>query len=149
MNKQEALNKFNEEYQQALRTQTFPQDQLPEGFDTWKHAAFQFMSVTAFQQTYGVSWMDYKVLMMKKGNFSLFEIAIICNTIEARSPSEVAQLLGEYNYYNVQDEVHKINVSWKKIVEPLKEAIQRKIEIMSNHAGAFKEGPLKFVKGNA
>jgi hypothetical protein len=129
MTKQEALQQFNQEFNEFLKTEIFPQDLLPEDFNELAHVAFQFESVASLQRAYGFSFPEYKVLVMKTKNYSLFELAAICNAIEMRSPWELSRYLKEMNYYTIQETVYDINLEWKKIVEPRRESMERKIHL--------------------
>jgi hypothetical protein len=131
MNKKEALEKFNQEFTHFLKTEIFPQELLPEEFHELAHVAFQFESVSSLEKSYGISFQEYKVLMMKEKNYSLFETAAICNTIEMRSPAEIARYVAKANYYTIQQAVYDINQEWKKIVDPVRESVERKIALAS------------------
>jgi hypothetical protein len=133
MNKQqEASKKFNEEFKKRLKEEKFPDELLPADFDRWKHASFQFESPLGMNQKYGISFQEYKVLLMKTNGFTLYEVLVIANTIEVRTPHEIGQMI-EANYYDVQAAIHEINKHWNTETETIRRSVETKIEIMTGH----------------
>jgi hypothetical protein len=146
MNKQQAIAKLNEEFQNRLKSDLFPQELLPESFNHWKNMSFQYESIYSLQKSYNLSFQEYKVLCMKQNKFTLYEVAIISNSIEMRTPNELDKWLEE-NYYSVQQEIYNINEQWKKIVDPMKQEIERKIAIMGGSQMPMTQRGLNIING--
>jgi hypothetical protein len=127
-----------------LKEEKFPDELLPVDFDRWKHAAFQFESPLGMNQKYGISFQDYKVVLMKKYGFTLFEVLVIANTIEVRTPHEIGHMV-EANYYDVQAAIHEINRHWNTQTETIRDSVERKIEIMTGHK--TQSGPTMAQRG--
>lgn len=147
MTKQEANQKFNVEFQDRIKATKFPDDLLPKNFDQWKHACLQFESPVTVRSA-GLSWHEYKVILMKNIGYSLFEMAILVNIIENKSPNQISPYICD-DYYDVQNEIETLSKKWQKIVEPIRLSVQKKIEIMSAPAGAMHSKPLKLITGEA
>lgn len=144
MTKAEAMQKFNEEFQSRIKEAKFPDELLPENFNQWKHAALQYESPVTVRSA-GLSWFEYKVILMKEIGYTLFEMAILSNIIENKSPNQIQAYITD-NYYDVQDAIEKIGTEWNKIVTPIRESVQKKIEIMSTAGGQYNTKPLTLQK---
>ena len=140
MNPKEAQQIFNDEYQKALKSTPFPDDLIPvqDRFDNVKHTCLQ----TESQITMGMSFPEYKVFVMKRKGYTLFEMAQLINMFQRKTP---ADFMGNPDYYDIQEQIHFAAIEWQKLVDPLKEAINRKIDIMANNVRGINGKPMKII----
>jgi hypothetical protein len=128
MTPKEAQGKFNSEFQHRLKTTPFPEALLPVGdLDQWKHHALQTESSISM----GMPFEEYKVFVMKKDGYTLFEAAVLFNIIEKKTPKE----LPFPDYYAIQEKIYQAGLKWQELTNPIREAIDKKIEIMANNVG--------------
>lgn len=147
MTRQEAQNLYQKEFVQKQKDIMFPDEDLPAGYNLWKHAACNFISIAFVRQNFVISWNEYKALLVKEKGFNIYEVAIINTILEFRTPQELHLLL-EDNYYTIQDQIIALNKKLMDIMKPHDEAIARRIEIMSNQKGAYKEPGGLRINGN-
>lgn len=126
MNQKEAANQFAIEFQKKLKETPFPDEFIPfpDRFDNIKHLSLQYES----PQTCGFPWEEYRVFLMKNKGYTMFEFAQISNIIQKRTPIELNMFP---EYYDLQHELHKAGIKWLELSNALREAAERKVEIMA------------------
>lgn len=126
MSPKEAQEKFILEYNTELEQQVFPAEFLPEDFSHYKHAALQYESVVSIN----LPWSVYKAFVMKSSNdnYTLLDVATVCNMMERRTPAELTPIIDE-NYYSVMDRIQKIGEKWRELEAPIQERLKRKLSI--------------------
>lgn len=135
MKPHEATQLFNTEFQNRLKETKFPDALMPVGdVDLWKHHALQ----TESPLTASMPFEEWKVFVMKKDGYSLFEAAALFNMIERKTPKDLAFP----DYYEIQDKMYKASEKWKELVKPIRESIDKKIEIMANNVGGMRSPKL-------
>ncbi len=142
MTKQQALQKFNEEFQAQLLETIFPDELLPCDFNKVKHACLQLCSYSELR----FPWAHYKAFVMRTKDYPLMEVAAIVNIFQQKRLCELFPYIGE-QYYQWLESIIKIEEEWNKIVTPIRQAIERRLEIMSASGGQYKTAPIKFLNG--
>lgn len=136
MTKQKAQEVYNKEFQKRLSEILFPADKLDGRFNGWKRMAFRHET----PHSCGISIEVYFRAVDKTDGYSLLEFANISNILEKKTPHQLGMSFKEYR--EMQDALTEMSKVWNELVSPIREAVKKKIEIMSTHGGAYKEHPL-------
>lgn len=136
MTKQKAIDVYNKEFQKRLSEIPFPVEKIDVRFNSWKRSAFRHES----PHSCGVTPDIYFQALEKTDGYSLLDFANISNIIEKKTPDQLRMSFKEYR--EMQDALTDMSKVWEELVSPIREAVKKKIEIMSTHGGAYKEKPL-------
>jgi hypothetical protein len=135
MTPKEAQGRFNSEFQKRLKETVFPNALMPTGdLDQWKHRALQTESPLSI----GMPFEEFKVFVTKTYDYSLFEAAALFNIIEKKTPKD----LPFPDYYSIQEKIYHAGLKWQELTNPIREAIDKKIEIMANNVQGMRSPKL-------
>lgn len=107
--------------------QPFPKEFIPEDFCVYAEAALQHESVTSLQTD---TTTYEKIIMYLNGDIELnfWEIPFLVNSILNKTPAQLTGGRAGFEYLKIIKEVNELSKKWNEIVEPIKEATQRKVK---------------------
>lgn len=147
MNRKDLNAEYEKELIKREKETPFPAGQLPPQYYAWFHIALQFVSVADMRMAFTMKWIDFRALIQKQREFSLFDVFIINQLIQMVRPNDW-QKLSPDNYYDVQQQIINVSSAWNDIMAPITKAVESRINISAGLKPDYHQSPVRNINGS-
>lgn len=132
---------FDGKFQEALKKEFFPKEDLTEVWLTSAEMALLYTSPLAL----GIPASDFRELYtaLEKREITLLQFSILSNNLEIRTQNELG-IRGE-GYLMMMEQAYEMAMKWRAITDPMRkevaDAIRNSLNIKQAPAGKFNERP--------
>lgn len=131
-----AQDAYNKEIKDRLLKETFPSTHIPSGFFKWCRAALWHESKQSLNCDTATLIAAHDMVINasdgdeQKVNVSLFLMGFLINSVESKSPTQIAS--GDCPYLGILTSIEIMEQVWNGLVTPIKEAVMRKVQAQAN-----------------
>lgn len=127
MNQQELQEKFSEELLKFEQETMFPAEQLPAQFNDWKREAMRFYAPSALKMVPANFEKLYKLT-----EYNIEDMGTLINIMERATMKNLDMVFEDYIFYQMT--LERMAATWKELVEPEQQRLQRKYQAMAKIA---------------
>jgi len=115
-----------EQLTEALFSINFPTKHIPTDFKEWLHQALRKES----HHTLQCKWETFKKLLnwasSTSNEITLYDMSFAINAVDCKTLEQMNT--GQHAYIDMMDEVDAMQEEWNKIADPIKLAVQQRIQ---------------------
>jgi len=126
---QDPKEAYNAEIMERLKAQAFPTSRIPEHFLAWAGYALRHESKNTLNcDTATFLRLHDLIINPAAAPMNFFDAGFLINAIETKTPDQLAG----YDYVGVITAVQEMTDFWNETVEPIKQALMRKLQAQHN-----------------